>query len=221
MPINKEGTIHCYDVVAPLYSFVRKKTYKSDNNIMPFVLDMLDLKEGETVLDAGTGPGIYAIRIAQRTKNADIHGVDLSPTFLKLAQKNAREAGLRHIKFSQGDLENLPFVDDHFNKLICAGAISAVPDKERAAREIHRVLKSGGRAIVTEPNKGKNIRDRAFLYLLYGLGLVNPKLRGFCVEDMQQYYFSRESLYDLFKTAGFGTVRVFERAGSFCAVCLK
>jgi len=221
MSIDKEGTIHCYDTVAPLYSFFRKKTHKSDNEIMPFVLDMLDLNEGETVLDAGTGPGIYAIKIAQKARNADIHGVDLSPAFLKLARKNAVEAGLSHIKFSRGDLENLPFVDSHFDKLVCAGVVSAVPDKERAAREIHRVLKNGGRAIVTEPNKGRNVRDRAFLYLLYGLGLVNPKLRGFCVEDMQQYYFSRESLYDLFKSAGFGTVRVFERAGSFCAVCLK
>lgn len=121
MPINKEGTIHCYNTVAPLYSFFRNKTYKSDNEIMPFVLDMLDLNEDETVLDAGTGPGIYAIKIAQKAKNADIHGIDLSPAFLKLARKNAQEAGLNRIKFSRGDLENLPFVDSHFDKLVAQG----------------------------------------------------------------------------------------------------
>lgn len=221
MPINKEKTIQCYDAVAPLYSFFRKITHRSDNEIMPFMLNVLDPGDGEAVLDAGTGPGIYAIKIAEKARNADVYGVDLSPTFLKLAEQNAREARIGHIKFRQGDLEGLPFVDGHFDKLICAGVISAVPNKEKAAKEIFRVLKEGGRAVISEPNKGKDIRDRAFLLLLYGLGIFSPKMRGFSAQDISRYYFSQESFHELFADAGFRSVKVVSRAGSLCAICSK
>ncbi|MBE0447896.1 MAG: methyltransferase domain-containing protein [Actinobacteria bacterium] len=221
MPIDKERTIRCYDVVAPLYSFFRKITHKSDNEIMPFVLNILDPGDEDAVLDAGTGPGIYAIKIAEITENARIYGVDLSPNFLRLAEQNARDAGLDRIEFLEGDLENLPFNNGYFDKLICAGAMSAVPNRERAASELYRVLKRGGRAVITEPNKGKDIRDRAFLLLLYGLGVFNPNLRGFSTKDISRYYLNRDSLYSLLKRAGFETVRMVERAGSMCAVCFK
>ena len=221
MPIDKERTIQCYDAFAPLYSFFRKITHKSDTEIMPFVLDTLDPGEGEVVLDAGTGPGIYAIKMAERVPDAKIYGVDLSPTFLKLAKKNALEAGINHIEFVHGDIENLPFEDNRFDKLVCGGAMGAVPNKERAARELYRVLKPGKTAVFIEPDRGQDIRDRAFLFFLYGLGLINPKLRGFTAKDIPKYYFNRESFHTLFANAGFATVEIFKRAGSFCAVCLK
>lgn len=221
VPIDKNKTIQCYNAVAPLYSFFRKITHRSDDAIMPFMLEAIDPQDGEMVLDAGTGPGIYAIKIAERAKNAKVYGVDLSPNFLRLAKNNAHEAGLDRISFMRGDLENLPFSDSQFDKLVCAGVVSAVPDRERAAREIYRVVKQGGRAVISEPNKGKDLRDRAFLLLLYGLGTINPKLRGFAANDISRYYFSRESLHDLFKNAGFKTVKIIARAGSICAVCFK
>ncbi len=221
MPIDKERTIQCYDTFAPLYSFFRKITHKSDTEIMPFVLDTLDPGEDEVVLDAGTGPGIYAIKMAERVPDAKIYGVDLSPTFLKLAKKNALEAGISHIEFIQGDIENLPFGDNRFDKLVCGGAMEAVPDKERAARELYRVLKPGKTAVFIEPDRGKDLRDRAFLLFLYGLGLINPRLRGFTAKDIPKYYFNRDSFYSLFKSAGFTTVEIVKRAGSFCAVCMK
>ncbi|MCL6472968.1 MAG: methyltransferase domain-containing protein [Firmicutes bacterium] len=222
MPIDKERTINCYNAMAPIYSFFRKFTYHSGNVFASFVLDALDPQDGDVVLDAGTGPGIYAITIAQRTNNAKVYGVDLSPKFLDIAKKNADEAGLNgQISFVEGDLENLPFDNHHFNKLVCAGAIEAVPDRKKAAGELYRVLKPGGRAVVIEPDSGKNIRDRAFLFLLYCLGVISPNMRGFSAEDMPKYYFNRDSFSDLFTQAGFKTVKISEQAGSFCAVCLK
>ena len=222
MPIDKERTIDCYNTLAPLYSYFRKITHRYDNEIMPFVLDALDPGDGEAVLDAGTGPGIYAIKIAERAERADIYGIDLSPKFLELARKNALEAGFNgRIKFMAADLEDLPFGKDRFDKLVCAGAMEAVPDKERAAGELYRVLKRGGLAVIIEPNRGKSIRDRAYLFMLYGLGLINPKLRGFSAKDIPKYYFNQDSFYNLFKGVGFRAVRIFERAGSFCGVCLK
>lgn len=222
MPIDKERTINCYNTMAPIYSFFRKFTYRSDDVFASFVLNVLDPQDGDAILDAGTGPGVYAITIAQKTNNAKVYGVDLSPKFLDIAKKNADEAGLNgQIRFMKGDLENLPFDDHHFDKLVCAGAIEAVPDREKAAAELYRVLKPGGRAVIIEPDRGKNIRDRAFLFLLYYLGVISPKMRGFSAEDIPKYYFSRDSFSGLFTRAGFKTVKISEQAGSFCAVCLK
>lgn len=222
MPIDKERTINCYDTLAPFYSFFRKITHRYDNEVMPFVLNALEPGSGEVVLDAGTGPGIYAIKIAERAKNTNIYGVDLSPKFLELAKRNANNAGLGgKINFIEADLEDLPFNDNRFDKLVCAGAMEAVPDKKRAAGELYRVLKHGGRAVIIEPNRGKSIRDKAYLLMLYSLGLINPRLRGFGAKDIPRYYFNQDSFYDLFKRAGFSAISIVERAGSFCAVCLK
>src|SRR3990172_4567577 len=134
MPINKEGTMRCYDTVAPFYSFFRRFTEKADQDIMPYVLDVLDLSDTDTVLDAGTGPGTYAIKIAGSSRGAEVHAVDLSPKFVELAQKSAHAAGFKRIRFQEGDLENLPFAEGRFDKLVCGGVISAVPSRERAAQ---------------------------------------------------------------------------------------
>ena len=221
MTIDKEATIKCYDALAPFYTFFRAKTLRSDREIMPFVLKALMPADGERVLDAGTGPGVYAIKIAGQARNADIHAVDLSPAFLKIARANARKAGCGHIRFDQGDIENLPFEADRFDKLVCAGALEAVPNREKAAREFHRVLKPGGTAVIIEPDQGRNIRDRAFLFLLYGIGLIRPKMRGFGVTDIKRYYLSKHDFRALFAGSGFSRVELYDRRGSICAVCVK
>jgi ubiquinone/menaquinone biosynthesis C-methylase UbiE len=221
MTINKEATIKCYDALAPLYTFFRAKTIKTDNEIMPFVLETLRPADGDRVLDAGTGPGVYAIRIAGQARNADVHGIDLSPAFIKIARANARKAGCEHIRFDRGDIEKLPFEADRFDKLICAGALEAVPNREQAAREFYRVLKPGGTAVIIEPDQGRNMHDRAFLFLLYGIGLIRPKMRGFGAADIKRYYLNKHDFRMLFDGAGFSRVELYDRRGSICAVCVK
>jgi ubiquinone/menaquinone biosynthesis C-methylase UbiE len=221
MPIDKEKTIRSYDIVAPFYDFFRKRTQRWDREIMPFVLETLQPRSGESILDAGTGPGIYAIKIAKLCPESKVTGVDLSTKFLEIARKNAKESGVANIEFKLGDLEKLPFRDCSFDKLVCAGVISAVPNRKTAAKELYRVLKPGGLAIITEPDQGKNIYDKAFLALLYILGLFSPKLRGFEADDFSQYYFDKPSFYALFHTAGFSEIKIEHRRGSLCATCRK
>ncbi|MDI6716297.1 MAG: methyltransferase domain-containing protein [Actinomycetota bacterium] len=221
MPISKEGTVRLYDAIAPLYSFFRKITHKSDDKIMPFMLNSLDPRNGEVILDAGTGPGIYAIKIAEIARDAQVYGIDLSPNFLKLAERNAMKAGFNHIKFMKGDVEDIPFNDHHFDKIVCAGVLSAIPNPEQAACEFYRVLKMGGRAVIQEPNGGLGARDRYFLLLLYAIGLINPKRRGFSVGDIPQYFFSQRSLRKILEGAGFERVEIAEVGSSICAICSK
>jgi ubiquinone/menaquinone biosynthesis C-methylase UbiE len=221
MPIDKEKTIRSYDIVAPFYDFFRKRTHRWDREIMPFVLETLKPQSGEWILDAGTGPGIYAIQIAKLCPESKVTGVDLSVKFLEIARKNAEESGVANVEFKRGDLEELPFANHSFDKLVCAGVISAVPNRKTAAKELYRVLKPGGLAIITEPNQGKNIYDKAFLALLYILGLFSPKLKGFEAGDFNKYYFDEPSFHSLFHTVGFSEIKIEHRRGSLCAICRK
>lgn len=220
MPIDKEATVTWYNAAAPLYSFFRNLTKKLDRDVMPYAIERLSLIPSDTVLDAGTGPGTYAIEIAKRC-GSRVVGVDISPKFISLAEKNAQAAGVQGVTFVQGDLEKLPFDDGSFSKAVCGGALQAVADRERAARELHRVLAPAGRAVIVEPHKRRSVNDRLFLILMYLTGLVHRKLRAISLEQLNDHFFDEESLASLLEGAGFSEVEIAFRAGAMCAVCEK
>ncbi|MCL5292827.1 MAG: methyltransferase domain-containing protein [Actinobacteria bacterium] len=220
MPIDKEATATWYNTAAPLYSFFRNLTRRTDCDIMPYAIGCLDLSRSDMVLDAGTGPGTYAIEIA-RHSTAKIIGVDISPKFVALAQKNAVAEGVPVIEFLRADLESLPFRKATFNKIICGGALQAVADRERAASELFRVLVEGGRAVVVEPHKKRSVNDRLFLIMMYLTGLAHRKLHAIGVDQLTDYFFEEETLYNLLSGAGFFQVKIELRSGTMCAVCDK
>ncbi len=220
MPIDKRATVAWYNVAAPLYSFFRNITKKIDRDVMPYAIDRLSVAPADLVLDAGTGPGTYAIEIAKRC-GAKVVGIDISPKFVSLAEKNAAAAGVRGVAFLQGDLESLPFPDGRFSKIICAGALQAVTDRAQAARELNRVLSPGGRAVIVEPHKRRSVNDRLFLILMYLTGLFHWGLRAISLGQLTDHFFDEESLGELLRAAGFSEVEIADRAGAMCAVCHK
>lgn len=220
MPIDKEATVAWYNAAAPLYSFFRNLTKKFDRDVMPYAIERLSLSPSDIVLDAGTGPGTYAIEIA-RLCGSKVVGVDISPKFVSLAEKNAAAAGVCGITFVQGDLEKLPFADGSFSKVVCGGALQAVADRERAARELYRVLAPGGRAVIVEPHKRRSVNDRLFLILMYLTGLAHRRLRAISLEQLNDHFFEEDSLARLLEGAGFSEVEIAVRAGAMCAVCEK
>ncbi len=106
------------------------------------------LSPGDSLLDVACGPGIYARPFARQVAPGLVVGLDLSPAMLGHARRRARAAGLENLALVRGDALRLPFAGGRFDAVNCCGALHLFPDADLALREVHRVLKPGGRFTV-------------------------------------------------------------------------
>jgi SAM-dependent methyltransferase len=99
-------------------------------------------------LEAGCGPAAIALNLAPL--GVDVAGVDLSPSAVRMAQDAFRERGL-HGEFIIGDVRALPFADESFDFVYAGGVIEHFRESDRAVAEMARVLRPGGRLLLTVP----------------------------------------------------------------------
>jgi len=110
-----------------------------------------ELREGETVLDLGSGGGIDVLLSARRVgPTGHAIGVDMTDEMLDLARKNAIEAGATNVEFRKGTIERLPVDDASVDVVISNCVINLASDKPAVFAEIARVLRPGGRMGVTD-----------------------------------------------------------------------
>jgi SAM-dependent methyltransferase len=110
-----------------------------------------DLREGEVVLDLGSGGGIDVILSAKRVGSTGLaYGLDMTDEMLALARKNADEAGVKNAIFLKGIIEDVPLPADSVDVVISNCVINLSTDKARVLTEIARVLKPGGRVGVSD-----------------------------------------------------------------------
>jgi SAM-dependent methyltransferase len=110
-----------------------------------------ELREGETVLDLGSGGGIDVILSAKRVgPTGTAYGVDMTDEMLALAQQNARDAGVTNVHFLKGVIEQIPLPANSVDVVISNCVINLSVDKAAVLTEIARVLKPGGRVGVSD-----------------------------------------------------------------------
>jgi SAM-dependent methyltransferase len=110
-----------------------------------------ELREGEVVLDLGSGGGIDVLLSAKRVGSTGLaYGVDMTDEMLELARRNAAEANVTNAHFLKGEIESIPLPTESVDVVISNCVVNLSTDKPSVLREVHRVLRPGGRIGISD-----------------------------------------------------------------------
>jgi len=157
---------------------------------------LAELKEGETVLDLGSGGGIDVLLSAKRVgPTGKVFGLDMTDEMLALANQNKERAGVENVEFLKGDIERIPLPDSSVDVIISNCVINLSADKTKVLTEAFRVLKPGGRFAVSDvvvrgevPSEVRTsmelwigcvagaLEEQEFLGMLRSVGFENPSI---------------------------------------------
>jgi len=169
---------------------------------------LASIKEGETILDLGSGAGFDCFLASNKVgPEGKVIGVDMTAEMVAKARDNALKGGYKNVEFRLGEIEKLPVEDNTIDLVISNCVINLVPDKEQAFREAFRVLKPGGRLMVSDIVLTKELPDFVKKSIKAYIGCVSGAM-------MKSRYL------DAIKEAGFKDVTVIDETVSSldCAI---
>jgi len=167
---------------AEIYDWKWGKEYGSDE--MKRMLEEYRIYLGEELgrveryLDIGCGTGTAVVNLSLTDRIEEAHGSDISVGMLRTCRKNAQKAHTRAI-LTQSDAQSLPYRDESFDFITCHAILHHVPHPEQVLREVHRLLKPGGRALIFEPTRYGT--ELVFKVMRYTWGVpyaIRERIRG-------------------------------------------
>jgi len=193
--------------VAKWYASMTQKSMEDFKALARRVADRLPA--GSRVLEVAPGPGYFAIELAALGAY-NVTGLDISRTFVGLAQRNAARSGVQ-VDFRQGDAASMPFEDQSFDFLFCRAAFKNFSRPVPALEEMHRVLKPGGRALILDLRK-----DASHESVAAGIhGMRLGKLNSFITKLTFRYMllkraYTKSELEEMVSYTDFGSIRIKE-----------
>jgi len=135
---------------------------------------LASLREGETVIDLGSGAGLDCFLAAKKVgASGKVIGVDMTSEMLDKARANCRKSNYKNVEFRLGEIENLPVADGTADVIISNCVINLSPEKQRVFNEAFRVLKAGGRLMVSDMVLLKDIPEAVKKSVLGYIGCVS------------------------------------------------
>jgi demethylmenaquinone methyltransferase/2-methoxy-6-polyprenyl-1,4-benzoquinol methylase len=205
------------------------------NLLMSFGLDrvwrratvaMAEVDTCDRVLDLAAGTGDLTLAMARLGRPAEVVGTDFVPAMLEVAERKlAQYDGCTKVSFSVADAQALPFGDECFDVVMVAFGVRNFPDRAANFREVHRVLRPGGRYLILEFSTPPNRLWRA-LYRFYNRTVV-PSLGALVAGDRASYEYLNESILRFpaqqplateLREAGFSAVTWRDLTGGIVAV---
>ena len=216
-PKNKTKSYKLFDQIAETYDFL--------NILLSLGIDRLWRKKivkilkGETIedaLDMATGTGDMAILLAKDTSSKRVEGIDLSKEMISIGNKKVKNQNLDHkCELKIGDGVSIPYPDSSQDLITITFGIRNFPDFKESMRNMFRVLRPGGKAVVMEFSLPKNILVRKFylLYFRYILPLIGNLISGhknaytYLNQTVEEFPYG-ETFANHFKEAGFEKVDI-------------
>jgi SAM-dependent methyltransferase len=159
------------------------------------------IKEGDIVLDLGSGAGIDAILAGKKVgPKGKVIGVDMTEEMVEKATENAKAQGIENVEFVLGEIEHLPIADNFVDTIITNCVINLTPDKSKTFAEAYRVLKPGGKIYLS---------DIVLLKELSTEQRNNKELISGCVAGA----LLRDDYLNKIKQAGFSVKILYENTG--------
>jgi ubiquinone/menaquinone biosynthesis C-methylase UbiE len=158
---------------------------------------------GSSVLEVASGPGYLAIELAKRGVYKVV-GLDISRTLVKIAQKHATESGVgAAVEFRQGDVAHMPFDDEMFDFIICTAAFNNFADPIGALREMYRVLRAHGRAVIIDTRR--DVSDEAIRDFVKSMGLsrIDSLMTKWTFKVLRRTAYTRDQFKDFISKTTF------------------
>jgi ubiquinone/menaquinone biosynthesis C-methylase UbiE len=178
------------------------------------------LSFGAKVLEVAPGPGFFAIELAKIGKY-EITGLDISKTFVEIAKRNSQQEHVE-VDFRQGNASTMPFSEGSFDFLLCRAAFKNFSDPVGALREMRRVLKPGGRALVIDLRKDVDKKALDDYIRGLGVGALNAFMMKWTFRLMLiRRAYTKQQFQNFIAESGFGKSEIQETPIGFEITLVK